>query len=106
MVRFPDWLHTGFRLVLDWHEEFQILSSYFRLLQNAFIFISDCSDNRKNFRFCLHVSDCFILAGASTDEENAAAITAAEEEDPRQTDLEWNMEDAAANLERLTEAVA
>ena len=29
---FSYWLQTGFRLVSDWHEEFQIASSDFRLL--------------------------------------------------------------------------
>ena len=30
-----DWFQTGFRLVSDWYEEFQIASSYFRFLQIA-----------------------------------------------------------------------
>ena len=41
---FSYWLETGFRLVSDRHDEFQIVSSDFRLLQIAFRFISDWSE--------------------------------------------------------------
>ena len=41
---FLDWLKTGFRLVLDWHKEFQIVTLDLRLLQIAFRYISDWSE--------------------------------------------------------------
>ena len=50
---FSDWLQTGFRLVSDWHEEFHIASSDFRLLQipsDSFRFISDRQSFKKTFQ--------------------------------------------------------
>ena len=61
-------------------------------------------ENRKNFRFCLHISDCFRLDGASTEEESAAVSTK-EDEELRQTDPERRMEAAADDLERRVGAV-
>ena len=108
---FSDWLQTGFMLVPDCHEEFQIMSSDFRLLQIAFRLLSNSFQtglkNCKNFRFCLHILYCFRLSRASTEEENAAAAAAGEEaEELRRTDLERRMEAAADDLERRVEAVA
>ena len=58
-------------------------------------------------KLCLHISDSFRLDGASTEEEDADAVAAADEEEEIQwTDLERQMEAAAADLERQMEAVA
>ena len=102
MVCYSYWIHAGFRLaqiISDCVFRFQIALDSFHI---AFRLVWK---NRKNFRFCLHISDCFILAGASIEEENSVASAATEEEEDLQhTDLEQRIEAAADNLERRMEA--
>ena len=46
-----DWFQIGFRLVSDWHEEFQITPSDFRLLQIA-------SDSFQTGSHKKNITDC------------------------------------------------
>ena len=97
-----DWFQTGFilaRIISDCVFRFHINSDCFH------IHFRMSWKNRKNFRFCLHISDCFRLGGASTEEgDTAATASAKEEEDLQGTNLELWMDYDSADLYRRMEA--
>ena len=103
-----------FRLASDWFQNSFRLAQRISYCVFRFQIASDCFQihfrlvwkNCKNFRFCLHISDCFRLAGASTEEDNVAASLDTEDEELRRTELERRMEAADDNLERWVEAAA